>query len=56
MKEPWRYLFEEGSASQVRDVVGDLKVAVCTCALGVDDTLRDALSVKVSEKIDVVKV
>jgi hypothetical protein len=50
------YLFEEGGAGQVGDIVGDLKVAVCACALGVDDTLGDALSVKVSEEIDVVKV
>jgi hypothetical protein len=50
------HLLEEGSTGQVGDVVGDLKVTVRTRALGVDDALRDALSVKVREQVDVVEV
>jgi hypothetical protein len=50
------YLLEEGGASQISDIVSDLEVAVCTGTLGVDDTLRDALSVEVCEEVDVVEV
>ena len=36
--------------------MGDFEVTVRASALGMDNTLRDALSVEVSEEIDMVEV
>lgn len=49
-------LVEDGGAANVGDIVGDLKVPMCTGALGVDDTFGNALAVKVGEKVNVVEV
>lgn len=49
-------LVEDGGTADVGDIVGDLEVAVCASTLSMDDTLGDALAVKVSEEIDVVEV
>jgi hypothetical protein len=49
-------LAEEAGTADVRDVVRDLEDAVCTCPLGMDDALGDALAVKVGEQIEVVEV
>ena len=34
----------------------DLEVSVCASTLGMDDTLRDTLAVKVSKEVNVVEV
>jgi len=49
-------LREELCASQVGNVVGDLKSTVSSCSLGMNDTFGDALSVEVSEGINQVEV
>ena len=49
-------LVEDGGAADVGDIVGDLEVTVCAGTLGVNDTLGNALAVKVSEEVDVVEV
>ena len=55
-KDECGYLFEEGGAGEIGNIVSDFEVPMCASTLGVDDTLRDALPVKVGEEIDVVKV
>ena len=41
---------------QVADIVGDLEFTVGSRALGMDNPLRDALAVEVSQKVDQMEV
>ena len=50
------YLVEDGGAREVRDVVGDFEVAMGTGTLRVHHTFGDALTIEVSEEVDVVEV
>ena len=47
---------EELRTGEVRDVMRDLEVSVCASTLGMHDTLRDTLAVKVSKEVNVVEV
>jgi len=49
-------LGEEGGGSEVGDVVGDFEVTMGASTLCMDDTLGNPLTIKVSEKIDMVEV
>jgi len=42
--------------SDVTEIMGDLEVTVSTSTFGMDNSLRNALSVKVSEEVNVVEV
>jgi hypothetical protein len=47
---------EKGLRSDVTEIMGDFKVPMSTSTFGMDNTLRDALTIKVSEEIDVVEI
>lgn len=40
----------------VTDIIQHLEFSVCTSTLGVDDTLRDSLTIEMCEEIDQVEV
>ena len=47
---------EHVNRADVADIVGNLEFTIGTGALGVDNTLGDALAVKVSEQVDQVEI
>lgn len=49
-------LVQEGSRSDVRHIMSDLKLATGTDGLGMDNTLRDTLTREVSKRFDQLRV